>query len=163
MPRRQTSAPADPTEGMYRAYAMFPATRKPGALYVQATKIEVKNGADFRVQGTQPKKEKKKRRTERNVILGLLQHPNQRHAELVDVQVIDECPCLMNVGECIDGLKLGDAQRLVDPAIRIARASVGPPEDVCAGVEFQYGEEWVRDICGVCGGGCRRGKERGRG
>lgn len=160
MQRRQTSAPVDPTEGMYRAYAMFPATRKPEALYVQATKKEVKNGAEFRVQGIQPKKRK---RTERNVILGLLQHPNQRHAQLVDVQVTDECSCLMNVGECIDGLKLGDAQRLVDSTIRIARASIGPPEDVCAGVEFQYSEEWVRVICEVCGRRRRRGKERGRG
>ena len=59
-------------------------------------------------------------RTKRNVILSLLQHPNQRHAQFVDVQVIEQRSCLMDVGKCIDGLKLGDAERLVDSAIRFA-------------------------------------------
>ena len=50
-------------EGMYRAYVVFPATRKPEALFVQDTKQKgtlVKRELEVRVQGTQPEREKKK-------------------------------------------------------------------------------------------------------
>ena len=140
---------------MYTTFPTFPSTRKPEALYAEEPAKEAlsKSAGKFRAQRTRGER---KKLTERNVSLGELQDSIQRDGNLVDIQAADERSGAMNVGEGIDGVVSSDTQGLVDTAVRLARAPVGPSKDVGAGVEFGDGDERDR-VEGARGTGWGRG------